>query len=57
MSSKISDFRIGDATFEIGGRNKDRRQLREAENGYVVKDDIEFGFNKTIPLWMFGLLY
>lgn len=57
QSSKISDFRIGDLTFEIGGRNKTRRQLREASDGYVVKDDLEFGFGKTIPLWLFGLLY
>lgn len=57
QSSKISNFRIGDLTFEIGGRNKTRRQLREASDGYVVKDDLEFGFGKTIPLWLFGLLY
>lgn len=56
-TSKISDFRIADHTFEIGGRNKTRRQLREATDGYVVKDDIEFGFAKTIPLWLFGFLY
>lgn len=57
QASKISDFRIDDHTFEVGGRNKTRRQLREATDGYVVKDDIEFGFAKTIPLWLFGLLY
>lgn len=57
IASKISDFKIGNHTFEIGGRNKTRRQLREAEDGYVVKDDIEFGFAKTIPLWLFDLLY
>lgn len=27
------------------------------ENGYVVRDGIEVGHNKFIPLWLFGLLY
>lgn len=57
IASKISDFKIGEFTFEVGGRNKGRSQLREAERGFVVKDDIEFGFRDVIPLWMFGLLY
>lgn len=57
IASKISDFRIGDYTFEVGGRNKGRAQLRDAESGYVVKDDIEFGYQRTIPLWAFGLMY
>lgn len=56
-ASKISDFRIAGHTFEIGGRNKTRRQFRDADDGFVVKDDIEFGFAKTLPLWIFGLLY
>lgn len=57
MSSKISDFRIKDATFEVGGRNKGQRQIREAEKGYVVKDDIEFRHANIIPLFLFGLTY
>lgn len=56
-SSKISDFRIGDVTFEVGGRNKGRRQLKDAERGIVVKDDIEYPYPDTIPLWQFGLNY
>lgn len=56
-SSIISDFEIGDKTFEVGGRNKTRKQLRDAKNGFVVKDDIECGAGNIIPLWMFGLNY
>lgn len=56
-SSKESDFRIGEFTFEVGGRNKGRSQLKDVKNGIVVKDDIEFGAYSTIPLWQFGLLY
>lgn len=57
MSSRISDFRIDDATFEVGGRNKGQRQIREAEKGYVVKDDIEYRHANIIPLFLFGLTY
>lgn len=57
IASKVSDFKIGDYTFEVGGRNKGRTQLKDVSDGFVVKDDIEFGFQRTLPLWQFGLLY
>lgn len=44
-------------TFEVGGKNKKKRQIESVENGFVVKDDIEHGFLNTIPLWAFGLNY
>lgn len=56
-ASKISDFRIGDCTFEVGGRNKGQRQISGASKGYVIKDDIEYGNGNIIPLWHFGLTY
>lgn len=57
ISSRISDFEIDGKTFEVGGKNKGKKQLSEAKEGYVVKDDIEFGSGNIIPLWAFGLLY
>ena len=57
ISSRISDFEIDGKTFEVGGKNKGKKQLSEAQEGYVVKDDIEFGSGNIIPLWMFGLTY
>lgn len=57
VSSKISDFQIGGYTFEVGGRGKGRRQLAGADNGIVVRDDIEYGTNGIVPLWMFGMNY
>ncbi len=57
ISSRISDFRIGDMTFEIGGKNKGQKQIKEADNGFVVKDDIEYKYGNVIPLFMFGLTY
>ena len=26
------------------------------ENTYIVADDIEYGFQHTIPLWLFGFM-
>lgn len=57
ISSRISDFEIDGKTFEVGGRKKGKKQLSEAKEGYVVRDDIEFGSANIIPLWAFGLLY
>ena len=57
FSSPISDFQIGDATFEVGGRSKSAKQIRDAVRGFVVKDDIEYGHGNVIPLWAFGLNY
>lgn len=56
-ASAASDFEIGEYTFEVGGRNKGKRQVADVPNGYVVKDDIEFGYQRTLPLWAFGLTY
>jgi predicted AAA+ superfamily ATPase len=43
--------------FEIGGKNKTKKQIAHAENAFVVNDDIEIGFQNSIPLWLFGFLY
>ena len=56
-SSSVADFRIGGLTFEVGGRNKTQKHIRDIGNAYVVKDDIEYGHRNTIPLWAFGLPY
>lgn len=56
-SSSISDFEIDGKVFEIGGRKKGQKQIENAEEGYIVKDDIESGYANVIPLWAFGLNY
>ena len=55
--SKQGDFIVNDFTFEIGGKNKTTKQIKEIENSYLILDDIEIGNNRTIPLWLFGFLY
>ena len=57
ISSPISDFEIDGKTFEIGGRKKGQKQIQNAAEGYIVKDDLENGYANTIPLWAFGLNY
>ena len=57
VSSNLADFKMEDKDFEVGGKNKGLKQIETAENGFLVKDDIETGFFNTIPLWHFGLMY
>lgn len=56
-ASSISDFKVGDYTFEVGGKNKGHAQVKDVKNAYIVKDDIEHGFKDVVPLWAFGLIY
>ena len=56
-SSKISDFEIEGITFEVGGKNKKDNQVKEADIAYLVKDNIEYAFGNSIPIWMFGFVY
>lgn len=56
-SSRISDFELDGITFEVGGKGKKGRQIKDAEVGYLVKDDLEFASGHSIPIWMFGFLY
>jgi predicted AAA+ superfamily ATPase len=55
---KKGDFLINDKyIFEIGGKNKSFKQIRELKDSFVVADDIEVGYKNKIPLWLFGFLY
>jgi predicted AAA+ superfamily ATPase len=56
--SKIGDFLVDEKyIFEVGGKNKSFRQIKDVENSFVVADDIEIGSDCKIPLWLFGFLY
>lgn len=56
-ASPVSDFEMGGRTFELGGKKKGKKQIESAQEGYVVKDDIEYAYQNIIPLWMFGFVY
>jgi predicted AAA+ superfamily ATPase len=52
------DFSIdGKYIIETGGKHKGFSQIEGMENGWVVSDDIEVGFGRKVPLWVFGFLY
>jgi len=54
--SDIGDFRVDKYIFEIGGKNKSFKQIKDVENSFVVVDtDYTMEENK-IPLWLFGLM-
>ena len=57
MSSKKADFVVDNYTFEIGGKNKQQKQIDKDGISFVVKDEIEFGYRNVIPLWAFGINY
>lgn len=56
-SSKISDFEIDGITFEVGGKNKKGKQVKDAEKAILVKDNMEYVFGNSVPIWMFGFIY
>lgn len=56
-SSKVSDFEIGKYTFEVGGKKKGTKQVRNVENAFIVRDDTEYASGEFLPLWSFGLMY
>ena len=43
--------------FEIGGKSKTGKQVKDSSNAYIAADNIEYGFANKIPLWLFGMLY
>jgi len=55
--SKTVDFLVDKSfNFEIGGKNRSRKQLI-SEDHFLVKDDLEYPVGQNIPLWVFGFLY
>jgi hypothetical protein len=56
--TKQGDFRVdGMYTFEIGGAQKTKKQIKDLENAFIASDDIEYAYQNKIPLWLFGFLY
>ena len=54
--SDIGDFRVNQYIFEIGGKNKDIKQIKGVSDSFLVVDmDIVLSENK-IPLWLFGFM-
>lgn len=44
-------------SFEIGGKNKNKSQIEGIKDAFIALDNIEYGFDNKVPLWIFGFLY
>jgi hypothetical protein len=42
--------------FSVGGKDKSRKQIEGIENSFIAADDIEYGFQNKIPLWLFDFV-
>ena len=57
-ASQIGDFEVNDRyLFEIGGRKKNFKQIKDQLDSYLAVDELEIGHGSRIPLWLFGFLY
>jgi hypothetical protein len=43
--------------FEIWWKNKTFKQIKNIENSFLIKDDIEIAKEREIPIWLFWFLY
>ncbi len=55
--SNDADFMVDQKIFEIGGKNKTQKQIKNIDNAFLALDNIDTGYKNEIPLWLFGFLY
>ena len=52
------DFLVDETyLFEVGGKNKSGKQIKNTANSFLAVDDLEISIDNKIPLWLFGFLY
>lgn len=52
------DFLVDETyLFEVGGKNKTNKQIKNIDNSFLAVDDLEVSMGNKIPLWLFGFLY
>ncbi|MCP4676420.1 MAG: ATP-binding protein [Deltaproteobacteria bacterium] len=55
---KKGDFLVDDSIlFEVGGKNKKNKQIRDENHAFRALDNIEIGSGNRVPLWLFGFSY
>lgn len=56
--TRRGDFLVNQTyTLEVGGSNKNGKQIQGVSDAFIAADEIEYGHGRTIPLWLFGFLY
>lgn len=57
-STEKGDFMIDNQyILEVGGKKKNKDQIKDVPKSFIAADDIETGIGNKIPLWLFGFLY
>ncbi len=52
------DFIIDDKyIIEVGRKSKDKKQIKNLNNSFLAIDNIESGYDRSVPLWLFGFIY
>ncbi|MEI6049544.1 MAG: AAA family ATPase [Bacteroidota bacterium] len=51
------DFFTDGLTIEVGGKGKNRNQVKHLDKYLVASDDLETGWGNKAPVWLFGFLY
>ncbi len=54
--SESGDFEVNGITFEVGGKNKTRRQIKDEKNAYILADGILTGSKDRLPLFLLGFM-
>lgn len=54
---RSGDFYVSGVFIEAGGKHKNANQVKNESQYLLAADDIEIGFGKKVPLWLFGFLY
>jgi uncharacterized protein len=44
-------------TIEVGGKGKNRNQVKRLDNYLIASDNLETGSGNKAPVWLFGFLY
>jgi uncharacterized protein len=58
MHFLTGDFLVnGKYLFEVGGKNKSKKQIAGVESSFILVDSLEIGFVEKIPVWLMGFLY
>ena len=51
------DFITDGLTIEVGGKGKNRNQVKHLDNYLIASDDLETRSGNKAPVWLFGFLY
>ncbi|MCH2226309.1 MAG: hypothetical protein MK033_00910 [Candidatus Caenarcaniphilales bacterium] len=54
--SRDGDIKCQDYIFEIGGKSKTKKQIKNVSKSFLIKDNILTGTKDSIPIYLFGFL-